>query len=73
VSGANSGLAIGSSGLPASLIMRASPIVPLAATFTAPRTGLRIAATSASIASSSCTSWMRGSNPRYVGQAGCDR
>ena len=45
-------------------IMRPSPIVPLAATFTAPRTGRRIAAISASSASSSWTSWMRGSNPR---------
>jgi hypothetical protein len=64
----NSGAAIGRARRPASRIIRASPIVPGPATFTAPRTGFRTAATSASSASSMSTSWMRGSKPMYVGQ-----
>ena len=64
VAGANTGLASGTVGRPASLIMRVSPIVPGAATLTAPRTGRFTAATRARSASSSWTTCMRGSNPR---------
>ena len=54
----------GSVGLPASRTIRVRPMVPGAATFTGPRTGLLIVATSASMASASCTNWSRGSKPR---------
>ena len=73
VTAPNSGAAIGSARLPARRIIRARPIVPVPATFTAPGTGLRTAATSASSASSMPTSWMRGSKPMKVGQSGWDR
>ena len=60
----NSGVGIGAVTLPASRTIRVSPIVPGAATFTAPRTGFFTAASSASSPSASWMNWSRGSKPR---------
>jgi hypothetical protein len=73
VTAPNSGAAMGRARLRASRIIRDRPIVPGPATFTAPGTGLRTAATIASSASSIPTSWIRGSKPRNVGHTGCER
>ena len=50
-----------------------SEIEPDGATFTGPRTGARVAASSAPWASSAWRNWSRGSQPSWVGTAGRPR